>query len=79
MDRSSPYAMARLRRPARTASTSPSPTTPTHDRHGIVAPSAGLLNPNHYLAVAIAYLFGGTGRDWGADVGVGKTLGQHAA
>jgi phosphoglucomutase len=43
------------------------------DRHGIVAGSAGLLNPNHYLAAMIAYLFGG-GRDWPARVGVGKTL-----
>jgi phosphoglucomutase len=43
------------------------------DRHGIVTAKAGLLNPNHYLAVAIAYLFGG-GRGWGGDVAVGKTL-----
>jgi phosphoglucomutase len=43
------------------------------DRHGVVTPSAGLLNPNHFLSAAIAYLFGGA-RDWGADVGVGKTL-----
>ncbi len=45
---------------------------PDADRHGIVAPSSGLLNPNHYLAVAIEYLFGGA-RDWG-DAGIGKTL-----
>jgi len=43
------------------------------DRHGIVTPEAGLLNPNHFLSAAIAYLFGGA-RDWAADVGVGKTL-----
>jgi phosphoglucomutase len=43
------------------------------DRHGIVTGSAGLLNPNHYLAAMIAYLFGG-GRDWPAGVGVGKTM-----
>jgi phosphoglucomutase len=44
-----------------------------HDRHGIVARSAGLLNPNHYLAVAISYLF--THRpDWPAAAGVGKTV-----
>ncbi len=43
------------------------------DRHGIVTPTAGLLNPNHFLSAAIAYLFGGA-RGWGADVGVGKTL-----
>jgi phosphoglucomutase len=44
-----------------------------HDRHGIVTRSSGLLNPNHYLAVAIQYLF--THRpDWAASVGIGKTL-----
>ena len=43
------------------------------DRHGVVTPAAGLLNPNHFLSAAIAYLFDG-GREWGADVGVGKTL-----
>jgi phosphoglucomutase len=43
------------------------------DRHGIVTPGAGLLNPNHYLAVAIAYLFGGE-RKWPAGTAVGKTL-----
>jgi phosphoglucomutase len=43
------------------------------DRHGIVTPGVGLLNPNHYLAVAIAYLFGGE-RDWPAGTAVGKTL-----
>ncbi|MCT1451223.1 phosphoglucomutase (alpha-D-glucose-1,6-bisphosphate-dependent) [Corynebacterium sp. p3-SID1194] len=43
------------------------------DRHGIVTPDAGLMNPNHYLAVAIEYLF--SHRDgWGADTAVGKTL-----
>ncbi|HYN94814.1 MAG TPA: phosphoglucomutase, partial [Pilimelia sp.] len=43
------------------------------DRHGIVTPDAGLLNPNHYLAVAISYLFAGrTG--WPADAAIGKTL-----
>jgi phosphoglucomutase len=45
---------------------------PDADRHGIVTPSIGLLNPNHYLAVAINYLFGGA-REWG-DAGIGKTL-----
>jgi phosphoglucomutase len=43
------------------------------DRHGIVTPDGGLMNPNHYLAVAIAYLFGHRPL-WGADVAVGKTL-----
>jgi len=46
---------------------------PDHDRHGIVTRSAGLLNPNHYLAVAIAYLF--THRaEWPDDAGIGKTI-----
>ena len=44
-----------------------------HDRHGIVTPGAGLLPPNHYLSVAIDYLF--THRlQWGAEAGVGKTV-----
>jgi phosphoglucomutase len=43
------------------------------DRHGIVTPDAGLLNPNHYLAVAIGYLF--ANRDgWPAEAAIGKTL-----
>src|SRR5690606_12448011 len=46
---------------------------PDADRHGIVTRSAGLLNPNHYLSVAIAYLFG-EGRDWPASTGIGKTI-----
>jgi phosphoglucomutase len=44
-----------------------------HDRHGVVTPSAGLLNPNHYLAVAIDYLFRKR-PNWRTDSGVGKTL-----
>ncbi|GAA0370504.1 phosphoglucomutase (alpha-D-glucose-1,6-bisphosphate-dependent) [Micromonospora gifhornensis] len=43
------------------------------DRHGIVTPDAGLMNPNHYLAVAIAHLFG-TRDQWGPAAAVGKTL-----
>jgi phosphoglucomutase len=44
-----------------------------NDRHGIVTRSAGLLNPNHYLAVAISYLF--TNRpNWSADAAIGKTV-----
>ncbi|MDR6530848.1 phosphoglucomutase [Caulobacter rhizosphaerae] len=43
------------------------------DRHGIVTPDGGLMNPNHYLAAAIAYLFSHRPQ-WGADVAVGKTL-----
>ncbi len=45
---------------------------PDGDRHGIVTSAAGLLNPNHYLAVAISYLF--AERGWAPEVGVGKTL-----
>lgn len=45
---------------------------PDYDRHGIVTPK-GLMNPNHYLAVAINYLFQHRPQ-WGADVAVGKTL-----
>lgn len=46
---------------------------PDADRHGIVTPKTGLMNPNHYLAVAIDYLF--THRpQWGKDVAIGKTL-----
>lgn len=44
-----------------------------HDRHGIVTQSAGLMQPNHYLAVAIDYLFQNR-PEWGAGTGVGKTL-----
>jgi len=44
-----------------------------HDRHGIVTPTAGLMNPNHYLAVAISYLFTHR-RSWTADAAVGKTV-----
>ena len=43
------------------------------DRHGIVTPSSGLLNPNHYLAVAVDYLFRNRPK-WRSDAGVGKTL-----
>ena len=43
------------------------------DRHGIVTPSVGLMNPNHYLSVAIWYLFQNR-PDWPADAAVGKTL-----
>ncbi len=44
------------------------------DRHGIVTPDGGLMNPNHYLAVAISYLFGGARPDWPESTQIGKTL-----
>ena len=44
------------------------------DRHGIVTPDAGLMNPNHYLAVAIQYLFGGARSGWPEGARIGKTL-----
>jgi len=72
MDCSSPYAMARLRDMADRFDVAFA-NDPDADRHGIVTPAAGLLNPNHHLAACVAYLFGGH-RHWGADVGVGKTL-----
>jgi phosphoglucomutase len=72
MDCSSPYAMARLvglKNEFRVAFAN----DPDSDRHGIVTPSAGLMNPNHYLAVAIGYLL--THRpQWPRDAAVGKTL-----
>ncbi len=72
MDSSSPYAMSRLT-DMRDRFDVAFANDPDADRHGIVTPAAGLLNPNHHLAACVAYLFGGH-RDWGADVGVGKTL-----
>ncbi len=44
------------------------------DRHGIVTPDAGLMNPNHYLAVAIQYLYGGARPQWPTSAAIGKTL-----
>ncbi len=44
------------------------------DRHGIVTPDAGLMNPNHFLAVAIEFLFGGARPDWPSSAQIGKTL-----
>jgi phosphoglucomutase len=72
MDCSSPYAMARLTE-IRDRFDVAFANDPDADRHGIVTPSAGLLNPNHHLAACVAYLFSGH-REWGEDVGVGKTL-----
>jgi phosphoglucomutase len=72
MDCSSPHAMAGLLE-LKDRFDVAFANDPDADRHGIVTPGAGLLNPNHHLAACIAYLFGGN-RDWGQDVGVGKTL-----
>ena len=72
MDCSSPYAMAGLVQLKDKFSVAFG-TDPDADRHGIVTPSAGLLNPNHYLAVAINYLL--THRPkWPKTAAVGKTL-----
>lgn len=72
MDCSSPYAMAGLIS-LKDQFDVAFGNDPDHDRHGIVTPSAGLLNPNHYLAVAISYLFQNR-PGWRADAAVGKTL-----
>ncbi|RJX35810.1 MAG: alpha-D-glucose phosphate-specific phosphoglucomutase [Desulfurivibrio sp.] len=72
MDCSSPYAMASLIALKDRFDIAVS-NDPDYDRHGIVTRESGLLNPNHYLAVAINYLF--THRPgWGAELAVGKTL-----
>ena len=72
MDCSSPYAMAGLIELKDRFDVAVA-CDPDADRHGIVTPTAGLMNPNHYLAVAIDYLFGGA-RDWPQETGIGKTL-----
>jgi phosphoglucomutase len=72
MDCSSPYAMAGLIA-LRDRFDVAFGNDADADRHGIVTRGAGLVNPNHYLAVAIAYLFGG-GRGWPPATAVGKTL-----
>ena len=75
MDCSSPMAMASLRRTMEAGAPYDIATgnDADADRHGIVTPDGGLMNPNHYLAVAISYLFSHRPR-WGGDVAVGKTL-----
>jgi phosphoglucomutase len=77
MDCSSPYAMASL--VARMAEGSAPFDIATgndadSDRHGIVTPDGGLMNPNHYLAVAISYLYGGARASWQPGAAIGKTL-----
>src|SRR5690606_15408731 len=73
MDCSSPHAMASLIG-AKDAYDLATGNDADADRHGIVTPDGGLMNPNHYLAVAIDYLYGGARPDWPADAAVGKTL-----
>ncbi|MFY9821722.1 MAG: phosphoglucomutase (alpha-D-glucose-1,6-bisphosphate-dependent) [Thermoanaerobaculia bacterium] len=72
MDCSSPYAMQRLLDVKDRFGVAWACDT-DHDRHGIVTRQAGLLNPNHYLAVCIAYLFANRPQ-WPAAAGVGKTM-----
>jgi phosphoglucomutase len=72
MDPSSPHAMARLVALRHKFDVAFANDTDA-DRHGIVTPGAGLLNPNHFLSAAVGHLFGGA-RGWGPDVAVGKTL-----
>jgi phosphoglucomutase len=72
MDCSSPYAMASMIANKEKYDVAFAADT-DHDRHGVVTRTSGLLNPNHYLAVCIQYLF--TNRpQWNASVGIGKTL-----
>ncbi|NUR06450.1 MAG: alpha-D-glucose phosphate-specific phosphoglucomutase [Nocardioidaceae bacterium] len=73
MDCSSPSAMASLIR-QKDAYQVATGNDADADRHGIVTPDGGLLNPNHYLAVAISYLYGGARPDWPAAAAIGKTL-----
>ena len=72
MDPSSPYAMARLV-DLKNQYDVAFANDPDSDRHGIVTPSSGLMNPNHYLAVAIRYLLKYRA-NWPVHVAVGKTL-----
>jgi phosphoglucomutase len=72
MDCSSPYAMAGLIR-LKDDFEIAFGNDPDADRHGIVTPSAGLMNPNHYLAVAISYLFQNRS-GWSQNAKIGKTL-----
>jgi phosphoglucomutase len=72
MDCSSPYAMTRLVALRERFDIGFANDTDV-DRHGIVCPSSGLMNPNHYLAAAISYLFQNR-PGWRGDSGIGKTI-----
>jgi phosphoglucomutase len=72
MDCSSPYAMASLIHMRDRFDVAFANDTDA-DRHGIVTPSNGLMNPNHFLATAIAYLFGHRAQ-WSKDAAIGKTV-----
>jgi phosphoglucomutase len=72
MDSSSPFAMARLVEQRAKFDIAFANDTDA-DRHGIVCPSSGLMNPNSYLAAAISYLYGAR-PEWGAGKAVGKTV-----
>ena len=78
MDPSSPYAMKglvdRLNAGAWDQYDLVGGTDPGAGRHGIVCPGTGVMNPNHYIAVCVEYLFGGNRPGWPAGAGVGKTL-----
>ncbi|MGO1317268.1 MAG: phosphoglucomutase (alpha-D-glucose-1,6-bisphosphate-dependent) [Cellulomonadaceae bacterium] len=80
MDCSSPSAMASLVHAMRPDGGGAAPfdiatgNDADSDRHGIVTPDGGLMNPNHYLAVAISYLYGGARPQWPGNAAVGKTL-----
>lgn len=72
MDCSSPYAMSHLTE-LRDRFDLAFANDPDADRHGIVTREAGLMNPNHFLAVCVSFLFGGN-RGWPATARIGKTL-----
>ncbi|MBO0609524.1 phosphoglucomutase (alpha-D-glucose-1,6-bisphosphate-dependent) [Myceligenerans salitolerans] len=80
MDCSSPSAMASLVRRMNPTDGTAAPydiatgNDADSDRHGIVTPDGGLMDPNHYLAVAIRYLFSGARPEWPSAAAIGKTL-----
>lgn len=78
MDPSSPYAMKglvdRLNAGAWDSYDLVGGTDPDADRHGIVCPGTGVMNPNHYIAVCVEYLFSGNRPGWPRGAGIGKTL-----